>query len=74
MIAAEYTTGTAVVRVHDDFCGTQIEQCLARINDVVSQSYRRRSVEQKEGRDSAVPAQADADGAGIRYPNITVPV
>ncbi|WP_281692615.1 hypothetical protein [Agathobaculum desmolans] len=74
MIAAEYTTGTAVVRVHDDFCGIQIEQRLARINDVVSQSYRRRTVEQKECRESVVPMQADAGSAGRRYPNIAAPV
>lgn len=59
MIAAEYTTGTAIVRVHDDFCGVQIEQHLAQINNVVSQSYRRRTIEQKKCRETVVPVQTD---------------
>lgn len=59
MIAAEYTTDTAIIRVHDDFCGMQIEQHLAQINNVVSQSYRRRTIEQKECRETVVPVQMD---------------
>lgn len=48
MIAAEYRTDRAVVRIHDDSCGLAADGTLLRISSVVSASYKRRSTERTE--------------------------
>ncbi len=47
MIAAEYKTASAIVRVHDDCFGDSADACLSRISSVVSASCRRRAAEQR---------------------------
>lgn len=47
MIAAEYKTASAVVRVHDDCVEGSADACLSRIRSILSASCRRRAVEQR---------------------------
>lgn len=57
MIAAEFKTDFAVVRIHDDCCGEIAEQRISRINHVVSASYKRRAMDQKDKMDALAVMQ-----------------
>lgn len=46
MIAAEYKTAAAIVRIHDDCCEYSADACLSRVSSVVSASCRRRAAQQ----------------------------
>lgn len=47
MIAAEYKTASAIVRIHDDCCESSADACLSRISSLVSASCQRRAAEQR---------------------------
>lgn len=42
MVAAEFRTPAAIVRIHDDCLGPVTEDSIARLERIVSRSYRRR--------------------------------
>ena len=44
MISFEMNDGKATVRIHDDYCESQIGPCISRVNQIVSSSYKRRAV------------------------------
>ena len=44
MIADEIKTGSSVVRIHDEFCSSPSQECISHLNQIVSNSYRRRSM------------------------------
>lgn len=43
-ISFEMNDGKATVRIHDDYCESQIGPCVSRVDQIVSSSYRRRAV------------------------------
>lgn len=44
MIAAEIKTNASTVRIHDEFCVSPTQCCISHLNQIVSQSYKRRAV------------------------------
>ena len=44
MIAAEIKTDVTTVRIHDEFCSSPSQECISHLNQIVSNSYRRRSM------------------------------
>lgn len=44
MIATEIKGSNAVVRIHDTFCTNPAQGCIARVNQIVSNSYKRRTM------------------------------
>lgn len=44
MIAVEINNKAATVRIHDEFCSTPSQGCISRLNQIVTDSYKRRSM------------------------------
>ena len=44
MIAAEIKTDVTTVRIHDEFCSSPSQECISHLNQIVSNSYKRRSM------------------------------
>lgn len=61
MIAAEYKTASAIVRVHDDCFEASADACLARISSLVSASCRRRAARQRTA--AAAPQHSEKNMA-----------
>ena len=45
MIAAEFKTPTATIRIHDEYFEAAADNCICRLSRIVSESYRRRQVQ-----------------------------
>lgn len=43
MIASERKTAASTVRIHDESYASDPSQCLPRLSEIVSNSYKRRS-------------------------------
>lgn len=44
MIATEIKTNKMTVRIHDTFCNSPSQGCMSRVNQIVSDSYKRRTM------------------------------
>lgn len=47
MIVREYKNGLVTVRIHDEYCNEAAAQSLSQLDRIVSNSYRRRKLEQQ---------------------------
>ncbi len=48
MIATEIKSDGATVRIHDEFCNKATAQgCISNLNQIVTNSYKRRTLETK---------------------------
>lgn len=45
MIAAEFKTSTATIRIHDEYIEAAADGCIRRLSRIVSESYRRRQMQ-----------------------------
>lgn len=45
MIATEYKTPTATIRIHDEYFETMTDSCIGRLSRIVSESYKRRQMQ-----------------------------
>ena len=45
MIAAEIKTDVTTVRIHDEFCSSPSQGCISHMNQIVTNSYKRRNTE-----------------------------
>ena len=45
MIAIEYKTPTATIRIHDEYFETMTDNCIGRLSRIVSESYKRRQMQ-----------------------------
>lgn len=46
MIATEIKNDNATVRIHDTFCNNVSQESISRVNQIVSNSYKRRTLEE----------------------------
>lgn len=44
MIATEIKSNKTTVRIHDTFCSSPSQGCMSRVNQIVSNSYKRRTM------------------------------
>lgn len=44
MIADEIKTGSSIVRIHDEFCSSPSQEYMSHLNQIVSNSYKRRNM------------------------------
>ena len=44
MIADEIKFGSSIVRIHDEFCSSPSQECISHLNQIVTNSYKRRSM------------------------------
>ena len=44
MIADEIKTDSSIVRIHDEFCSSPSQEYMSHLNQIVSNSYRRRNM------------------------------
>lgn len=47
MIATEIKNDSTTVRIHDTFCNRVSQECISRVNQIVSNSYKRRTMAEK---------------------------
>ena len=45
MIATEYKTPTATIRIHDEYFEAMTDNCIGRLSRIVSESYKRRQMQ-----------------------------
>ena len=45
MIATEIKNDSTTVRIHDTFCNRVSQECISRVNQIVSNSYKRTMAE-----------------------------
>lgn len=60
MIVAEYKNAGIIVRVHDEHFSAAADQCLSKLGSIVSESYKRRILEQE----TSVAAMKDTSKTG----------
>ena len=44
MITIEIKTKSSTVRIHDEFCSNPTQGCISHLNQIVSNSYKRRNM------------------------------
>jgi len=44
MIAAEFKNAVSIIRIHDEYCAPEATHCITRLGQIVSESYKRRSL------------------------------
>lgn len=44
MIISEINKDKSIIRIHDDFCESKIENRLSQLNYIVTESYKRRKI------------------------------
>lgn len=44
MIATEFKTPTATIRIHDEYFETTLDSCICKLSHIVSESYKRRQI------------------------------
>lgn len=57
MITTEFKTPAATIRIHDECFETASDDCISRLSHIVSESYRRRQVQE----DAAAALNANSD-------------
>ena len=45
MVVAEYHSDASVVRIHDEYCLKNTEQCLKNVSTIVSDFYKRKQLD-----------------------------
>ena len=45
MIATEFKTPTATIRIHDEYFEPTADSCICRLSQIVSESYKRRQLQ-----------------------------
>lgn len=45
MIAEEIKTDVTTVRIHDEFCSSPSQGCISHMNQIVTNSFKRRNTE-----------------------------
>lgn len=58
MVELEIKNSVSIVRIHDDYCQSATERHLTNLNQIVSDAYKRRQMEQIQC--VAQPRQATA--------------
>lgn len=56
MVAAEFKTAESTVRIHDEYCEMTVDHCISDLSRIISASYKRRQLLNREGKDSAAIA------------------
>lgn len=51
MIATEIKNDNTTVRIHDTFCNSVSQECISRVNQIVSNSYKRRTMTEKSSQE-----------------------
>lgn len=51
MIATEIKNDSTTVRIHDTFCNRVSQKCISRVNQIVSNSYKRRTMAEKSSQE-----------------------
>ncbi len=51
MIAAEIKNDNTTVRIHDNFCDRVSQECISRVNQIVSSSYKRRTMSDRSSQE-----------------------
>jgi len=59
MIAAEFKTTRSTVRIHDEYCELAADHCISDLGRIISASYKRRQLLNREGRSSSEIAAAN---------------
>lgn len=44
MITTEIKTKSSIVRIHDEYCSVPSEGCISHLNQIVTNSYKRRNI------------------------------
>lgn len=44
MVAIEFKTAMSTVRIHDEYCETTADRCIAHLGRIISASYKRRQL------------------------------
>lgn len=60
MITSEIRTPTATIRIHDEYFDPAPETCISRLSRIVSESYKRRQL-QNIIADASAPFPADRE-------------
>lgn len=55
MVTEEMKNNTTTVRFHDEFCVSAPQQRMERVNDIVTQSYKRRKAAELAGSVNDLP-------------------
>lgn len=45
MIKTEFNTGLSTIRIHDEFCKSPALDHMTRLNQIIANSYKRRTLE-----------------------------
>ena len=48
MVAAEFKTTISTVRIHDEYCEMAAEHCISDLGRIISASYKRRQLLNRE--------------------------
>ncbi len=59
MIATEFKTPTATIRIHDEYFETATDDCISRLSQIVSESYKRRQM------------QVDSNGTAVAFSDLS---
>lgn len=62
MIVAEYHSDISVVRIHDEYCIKNTEQCLKNVSTIVSDFYKRRQLDNGRKYVAAMQDSVNIDG------------
>ena len=44
MVAVEFKTAMATVRIHDEYCESTADRCISHLGRIISASYKRRQL------------------------------
>lgn len=48
MVAAEFKTAISTVRIHDEYCEMAADHCISDLGRIISASYKRRQLLNRE--------------------------
>ena len=61
MVAAEYHSDVSVVRIHDEYCLKNTEQCLKNVSTIVSDFYKRKRLDGREKYVAAMQSRVNSE-------------
>lgn len=59
MVATELKTAVSTIRIHDEYCEATTEGCISRLSHIVSESYKRRQIQNHAGDAVAVSSKPE---------------
>ena len=59
MVAAEFKTSISTVRIHDEYCEMAADHCISDLSRIISASYKRRQLLNREEESSPEIAAAN---------------